>query len=455
MKINYLSLLKYLQFKDLELKFIYPQGHPKAGQPLDKICFIGQSGTGKTTLLNLIKTVISHDWVEHSHLPSIEQVSMQTVAKDKEETHRNFTIEKGKVSWEIKQKATKNYIRWKDKKFKSFLNEYYQDSNVLISFPAEMNMHLPDIFPVPQTSGFTWSKDTPVSNAQALKLFDFERDNIEMIWNLILHDIQQYKVAQLRYNNELSNHLSNGTMEMETLLREYQNWKKQHPNPLKDLASQLNGMLNRFHLEIKPEFDFKTAEDLRFIQIHQKNSPHQIPHSGWSTGTKQWVLTATPILKLKTDKAIILIDEPERSFYPDIQRDLMEFYQKLAPQAQFFVATHSPIIAAAFDPWEIVELKFDENGAIQQELYYSGEHHIDNYRIHPKYLRWDAILTQLFDLEQDGMPERQQKLRELAEMDVRLQKLKKANGAANPEEVKALWARYKEVATLLDWKIQD
>jgi predicted ATPase len=119
-------------------------------------------------------------------------------------------------------------------------------------------------------------------------------------------------------------------------------------------------------------------------------------------------MTATPLLKLNTDKAIILMDEPERSFYPDIQRDLIGFYRQLAPNAQLFVATHSPIIAAAFDPWEIIELKFDEQGFIVQDLYYQGEHHVDNYRIHPKYLRWDAVLTRLFDLEQDGMPERQQ-----------------------------------------------
>ena len=73
---------------------------------------------------------------------------------------------------------------------------------------------------------------------------------------------------------------------------------------------------------------------------------------------------------------------------------------------------------------------------LQQDLYYEGEHHVDNYRIHPKYLRWDAVLTRLFDLEQDGMPERQMKLQELAELDIRLQKLKKENGTADKEQIK-------------------
>jgi hypothetical protein len=38
---------------------------------------------------------------------------------------------------------------------------------------------------------------------------------------------------------------------------------------------------------------------------------------------------------------------------------------------------------------------------------------------------------------------------------VRLQKLKKANGTANKEEIHELWERYKKIAELLDWKIQN
>jgi energy-coupling factor transporter ATP-binding protein EcfA2 len=463
MKIKYLEAHKYLQFKDFKLDLTYPEGHDKAGQPLEKVCFIGQSGTGKTSLLNLIRAVVSYDLIATNYAtPAMENIWGQTFNSD-DETHKNFSIKNGEVQWEIKKKAKVNFTRMKGKKLKDFLTEYYQDSNVLVSFPAEMNTNLKSIFSTAGVKGGLVTKESnqeeldakEAQNTSKLRFFDFERDNIEAVWNLILDDIQKYKVAQLSYTNELSNRLNNNAFEASTLLKDFVAWKRDHPNPLKELADRLNPMLNRFNLEIKPEFDFKTADDLRFIQIHQKNGHSAIPNSGWSTGTKQLIMTATPLLKLNTDKAVILIDEPERSFYPDIQLDLMGFYKHLAPNAQFFVATHSPIIAASFDPWEIVELKFNEEGNIIQDLYFDGERHVDNYRVHPKYLRWDAVLTQLFDLEQDGMPERQAKLQELAELDVRLQKMKKANGSANPEEVKALWENFKQTAELLDWKIQD
>ncbi|WP_155297360.1 hypothetical protein [Spirosoma aerolatum] len=50
MKITGIDIGEYHQFKNIKFDFTYPADHPKAGQPLEKVCFIGQSGTGKTTL---------------------------------------------------------------------------------------------------------------------------------------------------------------------------------------------------------------------------------------------------------------------------------------------------------------------------------------------------------------------------------------------------------------------
>ncbi len=54
MKITKIKLEDFHQFKNLEIDLTYPKGHKKEGEPLDKVCIIGQSGTGKTTLLKII-----------------------------------------------------------------------------------------------------------------------------------------------------------------------------------------------------------------------------------------------------------------------------------------------------------------------------------------------------------------------------------------------------------------
>ena len=102
----------------------------------------------------------------------------------------------------------------------------------------------------------------------------------------------------------------------------------------------------------------------KLISIKSLTTNNSIPTSGFSTGTKQLLLTALPLYKLETKDSIILIDEPERSLYPDMQMELMEYYQNLAPDAQFIVATHSPFIAASFEPEERFILYFDEKGKV-------------------------------------------------------------------------------------------
>ena len=54
MKITKLKIDKHKHLENLEFDFTYPKGHPKAGKPLDKICFIWKCWTVKTTILELI-----------------------------------------------------------------------------------------------------------------------------------------------------------------------------------------------------------------------------------------------------------------------------------------------------------------------------------------------------------------------------------------------------------------
>ena len=63
MKISKLHIDQFRHLENLDFDFTYPEDFhiaEKRGKPLDKICFIGQSATGKTGLLELInKEVIS------------------------------------------------------------------------------------------------------------------------------------------------------------------------------------------------------------------------------------------------------------------------------------------------------------------------------------------------------------------------------------------------------------
>lgn len=176
---------------------------------------------------------------------------------------------------------------------------------------------------------------------------------------------------------------------------------------------------------------------------------------GNRTGTKQVILTATPLFKLNTEKTVILIDEPERSLYPDIQTEIANYYTGLAPEAQFFFATHSPMIASSFEPWEIVELKFGEDGYVCQEKYYEGENCVDNYFIDPRYLRWDSILMNLFDLRTEGNEAfRNRALTRALYLRETLKKLK-SQDKLETDQGKNFLKEFEEIAKKLRWRLDE
>ena len=196
-----------------------------------------------------------------------------------------------------------------------------------------------------------------------------------------------------------------------------------------------------------------TILNLGFIEL-QTLFGVTVPNGFWSTGTRQLVQTTIPLYQLKPKNAIILVDEPERSLYPDIQQSIIDVYVRLAPKCQFFFATHSPIIASAFEPWEIVELKFDnEHKYVYRDLYYEGENHVDNYKYYPQYLRWDSILRHIFELEEEGNEKRIDALEELTEIMTQIKKLKD-KGKLDTPEGKKLVEQYLALGVKLDWRVE-
>ncbi len=210
--------------------------------------------------------------------------------------------------------------------------------------------------------------------------------------------------------------------------------------------------MNRFNLQIKKELNFTKKEDIGTIRIETLQG-QEVPFNAWSTGTKQLITRVLPLYAKRPKNFLLLFDEPEQSLYPDIQTEIIDVITnpKLSTDCQFFFATHSPLIASCFEPWEIVELKFRPDGTVYRELYYDAEkgNHVDNYTIDPRYLRWDSILTRLFDLDKDSNDARTRKLMELATLRSKIQKSK---GKLSVEEREKLQVQFERLAELLDWE---
>ncbi len=428
-KISAIHFRKFRQFSNnLFLDFTYPQGHALAGQPLKRICFIGQSGTGKTSILQLLKTILSgfgynaysdednsvniyyrNNKIKFIHLLPEDKIFSSSIVKTP--NNEKIIIEEGDL---IKTK--------------------------LINFPADL---------IKQMELINDRRQNSFNEKESI--IDFDIQSTASTWQKIKEEIQLYNETEIAEKLKISDaHISNDNELLEKAKESYENWTQNSDNPIKALADNLNPFLNRFGLKVKTSLDFKRIDDLKFIRIETlQNKDVGDLDSVLSTGTKQILLTALPLFTLKPKNSIVLFDEPERSLYPDIQKEIVDYYTSLGNNCQYFFATHSPVIASSFEPWEIVELKFDNEGYVYQEHYYEGERHIDNYFKDARLLDYGDILTEIFDIKSDEREDRINALMKLAKLKKQLEKTD-----LSEEQRTEKYAEFKRLAKLVNWNFE-
>lgn len=362
MKISKLHIDSFRHLENLDFDFTYPEDfhiEEKRGKPLDKICFIGQSATGKTGLLELIKD---------------QNFELQNTIFNKNGFFRDTNIETllGEISVEFENKSiilSSRSLKVNDIELVEFngsgeydnlLNE--EEKKSIFYFKANLISDKSiDVFtknPIDLFEKYPGLNDNLNLNSiyPNDKIIVFGDDVNVQLWLFLLNDILVYRK---KFNQKMSELIHKGLLgNPKKLSLEFEKWQKDNPNKLELFADKFNPLLEKLNLEVD------VIDTEYSIPIRNKINDLTIPIQHTSTGTKGLLLSFLPLYKLDTTDSIILIDEPERSLYPDMQMDLMEYYQNLAPKAQFIVATHSPFIAASFEPEERFILYFNEEGKV-------------------------------------------------------------------------------------------
>lgn len=360
MKIKQLHIDSYRHLENLKFDFTYPVGHAKAGKVLDKICIVGQSATGKTSVLELIKD----NFAGLEHLGNIGVF-------DKNYRLQPYQLNfKGKVEYESEgfslvlgnNKVVRNGLEIiyyaNDTVGAVPVNDLFDEKLRLLYFSSETiaKEAIAILNQSPIDISASEENQLAVITDNQNYLYKFLQSGEKDLWISLLSKILDYRKRFTQMASELINQGAIG--DLQKLNREYTKWSAANENPLISFAKYFNPILEKLNLEI----DLVNTE--YSIPIKSKINDKVIPISGLSTGTKGLLLSMFPLFELNTAESIILLDEPERSLFPDMQIELMGHYQHIAPEAQFIVATHSPFIAAAFEPEERFILYFDKQGKV-------------------------------------------------------------------------------------------
>jgi predicted ATP-dependent endonuclease of OLD family len=387
MKICDIRIKGFQQFQDTYLDFT----HPTTGDPLDKICFIGTNGTGKTTILNLIDALLNK-FSRKISTPEKNFASLIKLKEGNEEFYALLTspseeiillstdIENNTNDFDTLNKMLDDPILVDTSPRRGFgkmFNKWRPSQDIIQKF---YNKNYPDLISyIPSESFFNLQiNDVPSTNLdKALDLFNslpnyniISNESIASFWTLLIYHIKKRDNER----QEFENSEKNIDKTKRQLIDEFEQIS---PKILDEIARVWNRILEKAGLE----FDIEGANnpiqltDNLHAYIRLKHTKERVPYKQLSTGIRNFIFQIGHLYSLyfnrEVESGFLLVDEPENSLFPDFLYSLIQTYTTITTNkselnnTQMFFATHNPIIAAQFEPYERIILEWDEPGYVK------------------------------------------------------------------------------------------
>ncbi len=395
MKITEIRIKNYRQFRNFHLSL----RHPVTQAPLEKVCLIGANGTGKSTLLRWLSEILQSaidapikgdfrhwDFASISLIGGCIQLGTEStyfVAQPYKNlisgSSTRFMIVYFPASiqtggqWESLWQTQTH--RLDDQLQSSLESLQLEPEQARDRFILQDNSHDLIIYASPDGSS-QLSQELPQTTLnQAIQLFDrmpayhhVSYEDVAGFWNVLIYQIKKRESEKLAFWEAPET-------QRQEVAKARRMFDAAHPEILTELAKQWNLILERAGLE----FDLENAKipvqlnENLLAYIRSRHAPDQpIPYNQLSTGIRNLIFRLGHIYSLyfnrQIDRGFLLIDEPELSLFPDLLYDIIDRYLAITQNTQMFVATHSPIIAGQFEPYERIILKFDDIGFVTPEV---------------------------------------------------------------------------------------
>lgn len=375
MKIGKIILKGFQQFENFCLDLV----NPETGKPPEKVCFIGPNGTGKSTLLQLINHLLNivkdagHHPIVLANQPFFA-VKIYTPSGDFFACCRFYSRDTGYVVYY--NADVEHSDEWHQ--FVTDPTQYTMPANFCVQHQISSQL-VPSLatgrdlvihVPADQSLLLQHSDPPDTTLNEALSLFQnfpvfhsVSIANAADFWKLLIYLVKKRESDYQQY-------LKNPQNKKKTIEEVETEFEKNNPEILLEIGELWNRILAKAGLE----FDTKGAripvqlnENLQ-AYVKVKSSGLSLTYNRLSSGIRNYIFKLGHIRALyfqrKIERGFLLVDEPENSLYPDLLYDLIDEYLSITENTQLFVATHSPIIAAQFEPYERIHLDFDERGFV-------------------------------------------------------------------------------------------
>jgi energy-coupling factor transporter ATP-binding protein EcfA2 len=431
-KIRRLHLRGFQQFQDTVLDFT----NPETGRAIDRVCLIGRNGTGKSTILRVLDGCLQR-------LDKIPRHGSRIGLTLEHDKHRLLWLrwgELGRALVDVTDLAdegaslfdgTDQELEHLPKVSPRELGFPLVAGDLLVYSPVDaFENHSARIQDVPSTSlneALALTRSFPIRH-------EISESQVAEMWKVLVYLVKRRESDRQAFELRPENLQKTKAQ----LLEEFD---RLNPPVLEGLAELWNRILEPAGLEFDvagASIPVQLNENLH-AYIRHKASGQRIGYAQLSTGIRNFLFRIGHLYLLffrgDVQRAFVLVDEPENSLFPDFLFDLIETWEEIlrrGASTQLFVATHNPIIAAQFEPYERVVLEWDDEGRVTAR-----------HGVAPKGDDPNDVLSQDFQLPNLMGPEGRRQWQRYLELRKRLRRANEEDKAQLLAEAAEIGRRYR------------